>query len=157
MNMFDKARSLKGTLEMCGITQGEMARRLGVSQSYIANKLRLLNYGESMQKKILDFGLSERHARALLRLRDEEAREAALEKICREKMNVAECEALVDLLHCGTAPTTVGRAERLKRIDAFQNTLRESLEVLSALGVEARKRTSYYGNKTYITISIEES
>ncbi|MBO5206484.1 MAG: hypothetical protein J6K44_05290 [Clostridia bacterium] len=156
MNMFDEARALRGTLEMCGITQGEMARRLGVSQSYIANKLRLLNHCENMQKKILDSGISERHARALLRLRDEGVREAALDRVCREKMNVAECEALVDLLYCSEAPSTVGKAERLKRIDAFQNTLRESLEVLSSLGVEARKRTSYYGNKTYITISIEE-
>ena len=104
MNMFDEARALRGTLEMCGITQGEMARRLGVSQSYIANKLRLLNHCENMQKKILDSGISERHARALLRLRDEGVREAALDRVCREKMNVAECEALVDLLYCSLYP-----------------------------------------------------
>lgn len=157
MNMFDEARSLKGTIEMCGITQGEMARRLGVSQSYIANKLRLLRYGEIMQRKIIESGLSERHARAILRLRDERAREEALERIRRDRLNVAETEALVDLMHTSALPRLVGGAERKKGIDVFQSTLRQSIEALSALGVSARKRTSYYGSKTYITISLDDS
>jgi len=157
MNMFDEARSLKGTIEMCGITQGEMAKRLGVSQSYIANKLRLLHYGEIMQRKILETGLTERHARALLRLRDEGEREKALEKVGRDRLNVAETEALVDLMHSNTAPKLVRGSERRRSIDVFQNNLRESLEALSALGVSARKKTSYYGKKTYITISLDES
>ena len=43
MNMFDEARSVRGMIEMCGITQSQMAKKLGVSQSYVANKLRLLS------------------------------------------------------------------------------------------------------------------
>ena len=61
MNMFDEARSMHGMIQMCKMTQSELAQKLGVSQSYVANKLRLLKFGEEMQKKITDSAISERH------------------------------------------------------------------------------------------------
>ena len=156
MNMFDEARSLRGTMEMCNMRQSEIAEKLGVSQSYVANKLRLLNYSDKMQRRITDAGLSERHARALLRLRDEAERDGALDIIVRDSLNVAETEALIEFLHNGSAPKMIGRADRCSRIDAFQSSLKSSLEMLCSLGINARKRTSYYGKKTYITICIDE-
>ena len=72
MNMFEEARTISGMIQMLGMTQSEVAKKLGTSQSYVGNKVRLLNLSEGIQKKILDLGLSERHARALLRLDDME-------------------------------------------------------------------------------------
>ena len=68
MDMFDEARAIRSTMELCHLTQGELARQLGVSQSYVANKLRLLKFSQKMTEKIRSSGISERHARALLRL-----------------------------------------------------------------------------------------
>ncbi|MBP3606496.1 MAG: hypothetical protein J6J66_07860 [Clostridia bacterium] len=98
MNMFEQARALDGTIKMCALTQGQIAARLGVSQSYIANKLRLLSFSEGMQARILSSGLCERQARALLRIRDERIMESALEEMASRKMTVAESEQFVDSL-----------------------------------------------------------
>ena len=157
MNMFDEARSLLGMVKMCKMTQSELAKKLGVSQSYIANKLRLLKFGEAMQKRITNSNLSERHARALLRLDDTEALNSALSTVIERRLNVAETEALVDFLHNGQAPKRITNAEKHSRISTFKDTLRESLESLSRIGVEAKQNVSFYGTKTYITICIDEA
>jgi ParB family chromosome partitioning protein len=156
MNMFEEARSVQGMMRMRNLTQSEMARQLGVSQSFVANKLRLLKLGRDEEEKICSAELTERHARALLKLRDADLRRQALERVCERKMNVAETEALVDMLHDGCAPRVIGGAERLERVNVFRETLRRSLETLSSLGVNVKQSTNYYGNKMYITISIEE-
>ena len=98
MNMFEEARALHGTIKMCALTQGQIAKRLGVSQSYIANKLRLLNFSQRMQERISECGLCERQARALLRIRDERVMESAIAEMAKKQMTVAESEALVDSL-----------------------------------------------------------
>jgi ParB family chromosome partitioning protein len=98
MNMFEEAQALHGTIKMCALTQGQIAKRLGVSQSYIANKLRLLNFSPRMQERILEYGICERQARALLRIRDEKLAENALCEMAKKNMTVSESEALVDAL-----------------------------------------------------------
>ena len=156
MNMFDEARSVKGMMEMCKITQSEMAKKLGVSQSYVANKLRLLTLGKDEEERILTSGLSERHARALLRLSDEEDRRIALDKIIASSLTVRETEAIVDLMHDSRAPKLIGRKERAEGISVFIDVIKNSMTTLRSLGVQARETTSYHGNKMYITLSIEE-
>ncbi|MBQ8529302.1 MAG: hypothetical protein IJ459_06145 [Clostridia bacterium] len=157
MNMFDEARAIRAMMEMCAMTQDGMAKKLGVSQSYVANKLRLLKLPCEFEKRIVEGGLSERHARALLRLDDPEARRTALDRICERRLNVAEAEALVDMLHDGQAPKRIGKATKLSRIDTFIDTVKQSLKTLSSLGIDAKESISYYGSKTYITISIDEA
>jgi len=157
MNMFDEARSMHGMIQMCKMTQSELAQKLGVSQSYVANKLRLLKFGEEMQKKITDSAISERHARTLLRLEEEELMSSALSTVIERRLNVQETEALVDFLHNGQAPKRISNAERHSRISTFKDTLRESLESLSRIGVDARQSVNFYGTKTYITICIDEA
>ena len=98
MDMFEEARALQGTLRMCGMSQGQIAKKLGVSQSYIANKLRLLKFSSRMQERIKEYGLCERQARALLRLRDERLQSCALTQMEGRHLTVAESEALVESL-----------------------------------------------------------
>ena len=98
MNIFDEARALHGTIRMCGLTQAEIAARLGVSQSYIANKLRLLKFSAAMQERITESGICERHARTLLRIGSEKVQEHLLSQITAKGLTVAETEALVDEL-----------------------------------------------------------
>ncbi len=157
MNMFDEARAVEGMIKMQNITQGEMAKQLGVSQSYIANKLRLLKFTKETEKRITDAALTERHARALLRLSDEEQINVALSRICERHLNVAESEALIDMLRDKEAPKKIGGAERLSKIDTFKDTLKRCIDTLVCAGVDAKQSMSYYGTKTYITVCIDEA
>ena len=156
MNMFEEARSLSGMLKMCSVSQSELAKRMGVSQSYIANKLRLLKFSPEVQRKISESSLTERHARALLRLNGTKHLDEALEKAKRDALSVHETEALVDFYHDGTAPDIIRSSDASRRIDAFKDTLTSSLATLRSLGVDATQTTSYYGKKTYITVCITE-
>lgn len=157
MNMFDEARALSGMLKMRGMTQAEIAKKLGVSQSYIANKIRLLKLSDKVQQKILDTGLCERQARQLLRLDAEEDILLAIEKIHENKLTVLEGEAVVDALVEKEAPKRLSRLERCERIDSFLSFINASLENLSAIGIRSDSRVERYNEKRYITISIEDT
>ena len=154
--MFEEARSVKGMIEMCGMTQSEMAKKLGVSQSYVANKLRLLSLGSDEQERIIAEGLSERHARALLRLRDPEERGRVLGKVCSGKLTVRETEALVDLCYDTGVPKLIGGGDGAEGVELFLKTLRSSVNTLRSLGVEARESVFYSGRRLCITVSIDE-
>ncbi len=154
MNMFESARAMSGTLALCKITQAELAARLGVSQSYIANRLRLLSLSEEAQRLIILHGVSERHARALLRLSREEDRLDLLARIIERGLTVRQVEAAVDAAVDRDAPRLIAKAERQERIDVFRSTLSGSIETLRSLGVDASARTGYYGDKMYITVCI---
>ena len=156
MDMFEEARSISGMLRMCESSQSELAKRLGVSQSYIANKIRLLKFPQDIQRKIKRSGLSERHARALLRLLGSDKLSEVLDRAVNEELSVSETEALVDFHHDGTAPERIKNADVLRRIDVFRDTLHASVETLKSLGVEISETVGYYGKKTYVTICIEE-
>ena len=96
MNMFEEAEALHGMLNMCSMTQSELAAKMGVSQSYVANKLRLLNLSSKSRELILASRLTERHARALLRIKDEALLHTVIKKIRDMRLNVSESEALID-------------------------------------------------------------
>ncbi len=92
LNMFEEAYGYKKLIENHRLTQEEVAKRMSVSQSSVANKLRLLKLSFEEQKLILDSGLTERHARALLRIEDPVERTKALKHIIESKLNVSAAE-----------------------------------------------------------------
>lgn len=157
MSMFDEAKSIATMMKMRNLTQGEVAKMLGVSQSYVANKLRLLKLDESMQERIIKADLSERHARAILRLKSDEDRSKALDKICERGLSVAESEALVDMLSLTEVPTVFGKAKALSTIDAFIDSIKQSLAIIRSSGADAKSKIKYENNKVYISICIDEN
>ncbi len=96
LHMFEQAYAFRMLTEEYGLTQGDIARRLGVSQSAIANKLRLLQYSTEEMQRILRQGLSERHARAILRLKTAEDRMRAIQIISEQQMTVSDTESLIE-------------------------------------------------------------
>ena len=152
MDMFDCARAMNGTMELCGLTQRALAERMGVSQSYIANKLRLLSFSEEMIALIRQSGLTERHARALLRLPDDGKRREAIGKITKMHLTVRQSEALIDSENPLRPPRVTGNGDRLQALASFKDRLRESLDVLRSLGIEAKMIATVHGDKEYITI-----
>lgn len=156
MEMFEEARAMSGTLKLCNITQKELAERMGVSQSYVANKLRLLTFSPYLEKLITKYEISERHARAILRLESEEDRLEILEKVISRNLTVRECEALVDLKVDSYAPVMIERAEATEKIETFTKTLKSSLTTLRSHGIDVTDTTSYYGNKMYLTLCFSD-
>ncbi len=101
LNLFEEAAALRTLVVEWGVTQEEAAAKLGMAQSTIANKMRLLALSPKEQRIILENGLSERHGRALLRLQSGESRELAAALIAEKHLTVRETEELVSRLLAG--------------------------------------------------------
>ncbi len=143
-------------ITMCRLTQNEIAKKMGVSQSYIANKLRLLNFSDYIQMKILDSGLSERHARALLRLKGDEKIKLAIEKIKTMRLSVAASEAMIEAMLVDELPRSFAAYSAKDRIRRFEEIIDESVKNLESYGYKVRQSVDSYMNKKYITVCIEE-
>ena len=156
MNMFEEARAISGMLTMKNMTQSEIAKLLGTSQSYIANKVRLLKLSGEIQEKILKNGLTERHARALLRLDDENEISTMLEKIIAMKLPVAASEALIDAHLEKALPKMLEFESQASCVARFEEILSKSMKSLKGFGLDVDVRTSFFGKTKYITISISE-
>lgn len=98
LNMFEQARAFNRLIVEHGLTQDEIAKNLSMSQSAVANKLRLLKLSQSEQDFIIENLLTERHARALLRLSDHEDRKRVLEYIAAHKLTVSATDQYIDRL-----------------------------------------------------------
>lgn len=92
LTAIEEALSYKKLLDRDYLTQEQLATKMGVSQSSIANKLRLLNLDESVQNALLNEQISERHARSLLSLTDKEAQKAMLSRVLKERMTVRQLD-----------------------------------------------------------------
>ena len=108
LDPFEQARVIGELIERTGLTREEAARQLSCSVSCVANKLRLLRLGEQEREVVRRHGLSERHARAVLRLADPALRASALRTVALERMSVAEAEEFVDRLARGDARVSNG-------------------------------------------------
>lgn len=140
LGFFEEARGISKLIRRYGITQEEAAQKLGKSQSSIANKLRLLNLSYEEQDWIVQAGLSERHARALLRIYDQELRREALSKIIAENLNVAKSEELIDnlLFNSGSYDRKKGSQKILIRdIRIFVNTINKAVTTMKQAGIKA--------------------
>ena len=98
LNMFEQAKAFEKLIAEYGLTQSEVAERLSTSQSCVANKLRLMKLGDDEQHFIIENGLTERHARALLRITDIPLRKAAMMAIADKKLNVSSAESYIERL-----------------------------------------------------------
>lgn len=95
LTFFEEAMSFEKLIRDYGYTQEEVAAKVGKTQSAVANKLRLLKLDENLRSIISENGLTERHARCLLRLNGTELREKAIKEIISGSLNVAQTEALI--------------------------------------------------------------
>ena len=97
LSFFEEAEAMRRLIAEKGITQEQLAQRLGRSQSTVANKIRLLKLSESIRNLIIGYGLNERQARAVLKL-PEDSREKAVEEIHRLSLNVNQTDRYIEAL-----------------------------------------------------------
>ena len=96
LNFLEEAKAYKKLMEEFGLTQNEIAIKVSKKQSTISNKIRLLSLPEEIQEKILENKLTERHARALLKLNDEAERRKVIDRIISNNLNVKQTEKIIE-------------------------------------------------------------
>jgi ParB family chromosome partitioning protein len=157
LDFLEEANGIRQLIRMFGMSQEEAARRLGKSQSAVANKLRLLKLPEDVLETLRERGLSERHGRALLRLGDDESRRAALKKFIERDMTVAAAESYVESLLAEKAPPEPGEGRRsfvMRDVRLFLNSVTRSLDLMRQGGVAADMQRRETEDALVLTISI---
>lgn len=156
LNFFEEAYAISRLIELYGMTQEDAAIRLGYAQSTLANKLRLLKLSSAEQNMISEKGLSERHARALLRLDDSQKRIEVISKIAREHLSVDRTEKLVDSIveHNKYCERIKKGSAVFKDVRLFINTVNKAVETMQIAGVEVNVDKATYDDYLEYKITI---
>ena len=145
LTFFEIAESYQALIRNQGMTQEEIAKKIGKSQSTIANKLRLLRLYPRTKRLITEYALSERHARALLHLSDEESQIIAVRAINDKKLNVSQTEELVKkMLKAHPSNTQTLKLKSFQDLRVFTNTIKRALDVMRDGGVDADMQTNSF-------------
>lgn len=163
LDFIEEANGINQLIRMFGMSQEEAARRIGKSQSAVANKLRLLKLPQDVLEGLRENGLSERHGRALLRLPEPEQQREALMYIVDNGLTVAATDAYVDALL--SRPAEESAAEKpegrrtfvLKDVRVFLNTLSRSIDLMKQGGIDAGVRREETEDSLILTISIPKA
>ena len=156
LHYLEEATALASFLRQTGMTQEQLAEKLGRSPSAVANKLRLLRLSPQCAAELLRHGLSERHARALLRLEDESERLAALKHIAAAGLNVAQTERYIDqrLQALATEPPRGRRTYIIKDVRLFLNSVDRGLRFMREAGINAQSGREETDEEILLTIRI---
>ena len=138
LDFWEEALALRKLIDAYGLSQEEAARRLGRSQSAVANKLRLLKLSPETLAVLRDGGCTERHARCLLRLPDGEAQLELARRAAAEGWTVARTEAAVEAARTAPPPKRAKPTFIVKDVRIFLNTITHALDVMRSAGVDAQ-------------------
>ncbi len=139
LQMFEEAEGIQRLILEWGVTQEEAAARLGKSQSAIANKMRLLKLTPEERRRIMEAGLSERHARALIRISDPKVRARALAEIIDRGLNVQQTDDFIEkiLIAVKQEKTSCKRTFIVKDVRIFINTINHAIDLMRQAGINA--------------------
>lgn len=137
LNYIEEAMGYVQLIEQFKLTQEALAKKVGKSQSTIANKIRLLKLSEPVRDMLLENSLTERHARALLKIEDEAGQIAMINEIVKGSLKVSEAENKI----AATEQRAGLKKERAKKpiirdMRIVLNTIRRSLKLLNASGIK---------------------
>ena len=159
LNYFEEAEGYLCLIREHGFTQEELARRLSKNQSTIANKLRILRLPHSVKKALITGGLTERHARALLRLHNEQAQLKLLDTIIKRSLSVKETEELVEK-ELNKLYGEAGDTPAIKMRGGYKiyvNTIKRAVKKLEDMGTRAEMSTRDDGDRICISIIVPKS
>lgn len=150
LDFVEEAEGIARLIQLQNLSQDQAARLLGKSQSALANKLRILRHSPPVLQAMREGGLTERHARALLRLGTEEEKLHAVAHILRQGLSVAKTEEYVQsLLKSGKE-----RRKRQTNVGNFLNSLTESLSRIRQSGVAVATERVENDEQIRLTITI---
>ncbi|SIS54774.1 nucleoid occlusion protein [Salimicrobium flavidum] len=161
LSVIEEATAYQKLIEMHELTQEALAQRLGKSQSTIANKLRLLKLPESVRQAVLDKKITERHARALIILKEPEAIESLLQEILDEELNVKQTEERIAQMKepkDTKEPAAKKKKPKMKGVSKdmriAMNTIRQSLDMVKDTGFDVETDEEDHEDYYQVTIKI---
>lgn len=153
LDFIQEAEALHQLITAHGLSQEEAARRVGRSQSAVANKLRILRLSGESLYLIREAGLTERHARALLRIENETQRMQVLENIVTQGLNVAKTDELIDeLLSSGEKPPRP--VYIIKDVRMFLNSVTKGVSIMKQAGIHAQYGRNDTDTDIVVTVRI---
>ncbi len=158
LNIFEQASAIGSLIDIYGLTQEQAAKALGLSQSSIANKMRLLKLTSPERKMIIEGSLTERHARALLKISDAGIRLSALTTIIKKELNVADSEALIDKYLSDSEDSDASKRRKpvIKDIRIFYNTIDRAIDTMEKAGVIVAKEKHENEDTVELVIKINK-
>lgn len=152
LNFIEEATAIEKLIKEYNYTQTTVAEKLGLSQPTIANKLRILKLDKKQLEKIQKFSLSERHARALLKIDDKLLQNDILNEIIIKNLNVEQTEKLIETK---TTPNTKYKEKLVvKDLRLFVNSINKAIKVMKNSGIEAKSRKEEDENCIKYTVII---
>ena len=157
LHYLEEAEGYEKLVNTFHLTQEAMAIRIGKKQSTIANKLRLLRLPVSVRRKLHDSELTERHARVLLKLENEELQKAVLQKVLKGHLNVRQTEALVEktLKEAGKLNEKKPRFVIVNDVRIYLNSIKEVMETVQASGIPSSMEQEMDGDDVVVTLRIK--
>ena len=164
LNFLEEAEGYCNLINDHGLTQQELAEKVGKNQSTIANKLRVLRLPEEIKKTLVESSLSERHARALLRLPEEDLQYKILDKIIKNDLTVKKTESLIKSLLEDLTTIKEEAEEKTKQnikslinFKIYINTLKNAYTAIKDSGIEAKYQEKDTGDFIEVTVKIPKN
>ena len=157
LDFLEEAMALDRLIHTYDLSQEEAARRIGKSQSAVANKLRLLKLSPRLLDLLRQNGLTERHARALLRLETEEQQWEVLQHVIDHHLTVAQTEAYIEARLTPPPPRKKKPTFILKDVRLFLNTVTKGLSMMKDAGVNAEYGRQETEDAILLTIKIPKA
>ncbi|WP_020059667.1 nucleoid occlusion protein [Bacillus sp. 123MFChir2] len=155
LTAIEEAVAYQKLIELHSLTQEALAQRLGKGQSTIANKLRLLKLPEEIKQALLEKSITERHARALIPLKNEEIQLKVLQEIIEKQLNVKQTEDRIAKLLEETKPKRKAKQKAVSRdMRIAMNTIRQSLQMVANSGLNVNSEEEEFDEYYQITIKI---
>ncbi len=155
LTSIEEANAYQNLLELHAITQEALAQRLGKGQSTVANKLRLLKLPPEIQQALLDRKILERHARALLKIKDAAMQKKLFDETVEENLNVKQLELKVEKLLSTEPKKTKPKRKAFSRdVRIAVNTIKQSLTMVSKSGINVSTEEEEHDEYYQITVKI---
>ena len=157
LHYLEEAEGYEKLVNTFHLTQESMAIRVGKKQSTIANKLRLLRLPVSVRRKLHNSDLTERHARVLLKLENEDLQKAVLQKVLKEHLNVRQTETLVEktLKETGKLNQKKPRFVIVNDVRIYLNSIKEVMETVKSSGIPSSMEQEMDGDDVVVTLRIK--
>jgi len=160
LHFFEEAEAYAKLIREYDLTQNQVAQRVGLGQSTVANKLRLLGLEDDVRQRIYDNGMTERHARALLEVKEHQLRLQALDDASGQEMSVSEWERFLrrEKARIISREINMGRKRMkplIRDLRLFLNSLERGVETLRAAGMEVQFQQQRDGNRLRVEIEVD--
>lgn len=155
LHYLEEAEGYEQLMEQFHLTQEAMAARVGKKQSTIANKLRLLRLSQQVRKVLVEAELSERHARALLKLEDDVKRLEALELIIARRYNVRQTEEYIDKLLSDKQQEKKKRLVIVNDVRIYLNSIKQVVSAIKDVGIPVNMEQTIDGDEVVVSLRIK--